>query len=135
MLGKTPQAFTSPVKNAPSALLSKKAVQTPTPLKQVARSPATGLRKPGLLSPAKAPGNAKETESSESSSSESETSPVPISQKVSVFCFANNNGIAFFAFCRCVCVWGGIFAWALRSAECSCFYLTFTIFTSFVWFL
>ncbi|KAJ6667916.1 hypothetical protein lerEdw1_016237 [Lerista edwardsae] len=81
LLGKTPQAFTSPVKNAPSALLLKKAVHAPTPLKKAARPPASSLRKPGLLSPAKTAGNAKETESSESSSSDSEPSPVPISQK------------------------------------------------------
>lgn len=81
LLGKTPQAFTSPAKKAPLALLSKKAVHPPSPLKQTAKPAGTGLRKPGLLSPTKTSGSAKETESSESSS-ESETSPVPISQKV-----------------------------------------------------
>ncbi|XP_066469426.1 treacle protein isoform X2 [Tiliqua scincoides] len=81
LLGRTPQAFASPVKNAPSALLSKKVVHTPTPLKQADKPSGTGLKKPGLLSPTKTAETARDTESSESSSSESETSPVPISQK------------------------------------------------------
>ncbi|XP_061473355.1 treacle protein isoform X4 [Rhineura floridana] len=80
--GKTPQTFSSPVKNA-SSLPSSKAVFTPNPLKQMPKTSVTGLVK--QPPPAKAAGCAKKAESSEgsesSSESEDEALPVPVSQK------------------------------------------------------
>ncbi|XP_054834449.1 treacle protein isoform X2 [Eublepharis macularius] len=79
---KTPQAFTTSVKNASPNLLSDKAASAPTLLKQIPKPSVSSLIKPALLPLAKVAGSAGSSESSESSSeSENEAPPVPVSQK------------------------------------------------------
>ncbi|CAI5766754.1 isoform X2 [Podarcis lilfordi] len=79
--GKTPQTFSSPVKNAAApSLLSTKTVSVPALLKQTPKTSA--VKQPP---PAKAAGGGKKAESSESSESSSESEDeapsVPVSQK------------------------------------------------------